>query len=287
MGCGKHVAIVALVISVGVGGCANKPSEATEADLGGVHSVRARLDHNAGTILMPLDEVLFSPSERILVQQANNILIRECLAKSRINLSKDFGVFKLDQEDRRYGIWVQRLADENGYAKTDREGVSSESTAPYDAQEGFRDAYVRCREDLQSSLIVMRQVGRPEAPESIQQIDSKAYGSAMKASDWGKAKQDWRECLQERGVVVSEDKNSWVPQVPNDRNQQIRTARIDIDCKNRTNLIQRVADLEAKFQAVYMARNQGAVDSLRSAKTADLSKAREIVSGVGASDVSR
>jgi hypothetical protein len=75
--------------------------------------------------------------------------------------------------------------------------------------------------------------------------------------------------------------------VPNDRNQQIRTARIDIDCKNRTNLIQRVADLEAKFQAVYMARNQGAVDSLRSAKTADLSKAREIVSGVGASDVSR
>ncbi|MCH6469041.1 hypothetical protein L0M17_03400 [Sinomonas sp. 5-5] len=280
--------VLALALSFGVSGCANKPFEASEVDLAGVESVRARLDTEAGTIRMPLDDVLFSPTERILVQQANNILMSRCLAKSQINLSKDFGVFKPDQEDGRYGIWVQRLADENGYAKTNREGISPESTAPYDAQEGFRDAYVKCRDDLQGSLIVMRQIGRPEAPEAIQRIDSMAYGSAMKAPAWRKAKQDWRDCLQERGVVVSEDKDSWVPQVPVDElNQQIRTAKIDIDCKNRTNLIQKVADLEAKFQAIYMARDQAAINSLRSAKAVDLARAREIVSGVRTADEAR
>jgi hypothetical protein len=283
----RIAAVLTLALSVGISGCANKPFEASEADLRGVESVRAHLDTEAGTIRMPLDDVLFSASERILVQRANNVLMGECLAKVQINLSKDFGVFKPDQEDGRYGIWVQRLADENGYTKTDREGISAESTAPYDAQEGFRDAYVKCRDDLEGRLIVMRQIGRPEAPEAIQRIDSRAYGSAMKSPAWGKAKEDWRDCLQQRGVVVSEDKNSWVPQVPDDLNQQIRTAKIDIDCKNRTNLMQRVADLEAKFQAIYMSREQAAVNSLRSAKAADLSTARDIVSGAGASGASR
>jgi hypothetical protein len=265
-----------------VGGCADKPFEAaTEADLAGVESVRAHLDPEAGRIGMPLDEIVYSPEDRILVKQANNILIEACLAKSKINLSKDFGVFKPGREDARYGIWVERLANENGYYKTDGEGVGPDSRTPYDNQEGFRDAYIACREDLKPSLIPTREVGSPAAPEALHWIDSRAYGSAMKTTAWAQAKKDWRDCLRERGVATSEDADSWVPQVPEELDQNIRTAKIDIDCKNRTDLMQRVADLEAKFQAIYMDRDRIAVNVLRSEKAADLSRAKRIVSSAG------
>ena len=275
-------AVSAFAIPLGFSGCSGEPVEAaTEAELRSVESVRARLDSEAGKIGMPLDEVVYSAEDRVLVKQANNILMEECLAKSKINLSKDFGVFKPHPEDGRYGIWVERLADENGYNRTGGEPVSPDSRAPYDNQEGFKEAYVACREDLRGSLVPMRAVGSLDAPDAIHRIDSRAYGSAMNTTAWVQAKKDWRDCLQERGVALSEDENSWVPEVPSDLDQNIRTAKIDIECKNRTGLMQRVADLEAKFQTIYMARDPNAINKLRAEKAADVSRAREIVSRAG------
>ena len=104
-------AVSAFAIPLGFSGCSGEPVEAaTEAELRSVESVRARLDSEAGKIGMPLDEVLYSSEDRVLVKQANNILMGECLAKSKINLSKDFGVFKPHPERRQ----VRNLGREAG-----------------------------------------------------------------------------------------------------------------------------------------------------------------------------
>ncbi|ALE92116.1 hypothetical protein AOC05_06855 [Arthrobacter alpinus] len=72
--------------------------------------------------------------------------------------------------------------------------------------------------------------------------------------------------------------DSWVPVVSmTDKQSQIKTALTDIDCKEKTNYIKRLADIDATFQAAYIGQHESALNRIKADKDAAVEKAKHII----------
>ncbi len=252
-----------------------------ESELSQYRSVVALLDPQSGTITLPLDAFFMSDDERRLIETANDQLMDNCLQRygfqnPLLGLDRRLGVVGF--ADRRYGVWSDEVL-RYGY-DIPPSPVGDQITAALIAQsKEWGDAEAKCY--TESDPLPILTSGAVDAPDTVIALGARgvteAYVYAASTPEWKQARQDWWACLSREGLTPRTGPTEWTPDIPTDAEAALRVANIDMACKTEVNLVQRLADLEARYQAAFAADNQAALVAQRGKVEEVLEQAGEIV----------
>lgn len=173
-------------------------------------------------------------------------------------------------ELRPYGAWLASDVRQNGYAFVhDDRGLD---LGPQEAA-----AWAECEDLLTVHGLARTPGGGPGAAgpyvPSQPGVLTTPEGAALRAQ--------WAACLAESGLSASaDDRESLVPagavDAPSD--EQVRIGLVDVACKDRLDLVQRLADLDAALSARFAAEHPEAVAAWRAEVERDrpvIERARE------------
>lgn len=271
----RRIAALATVLVL-VGCAASGPGlNGEKLDISAFAHVTAKLNHETGEIELPLAAYTTNSRERQLIDRANNVLLDRCLKAKGFGVPIDAGIMQPFLEDRRYGIWLLSDAERYGYeppAPRPLIGFELKVDSPQ------HRAYFQCRDELQDKLlpVLADNAAGDTSPPAV--AARAAYVQASADPAWSNSKTAWKECLEKHGLKLP-NTEAWTPDLPQSSEERVRVAVQDIGCKRETNLIQNLANLEARYQAAYIASRQGEFNKVRDEKAAVLAKAQALVSG--------
>lgn len=228
-----------------------------------VTTATARLDRANGQIIMPLDEYRQTPEDEAISQKASQAILRECLQTKGENGLPDGGGSGGQWIERPYGLWLPDEAAEIGFVPTSDATMATEEPPggwSDETSESFNRAYEECKSSVGGD---MAEVSLPDPTASaVEPLVDEAYELARKSPEWEAARTEWKSCLADAGLTPP-DQGTWMSQeaqavveqydgtdIPAAvKKEEIRLAVIEATCNEQTQLTQRLADLEAGFQA--------------------------------------
>lgn len=254
------------------------------ADAPNVPDATAILDREAQTITLPLTEYSLSEQETQTVQHANALIAQDCMADkafpyppaTEINWQREARV-----TDRRYGVWNLDSVAKYGYDVPADDSRSPELNPEPAAVtvDGYDEALLDCIENIQDDLI--HEYIAYNADSSIADRGLFESETLAKADpEWTQARQDWTDCLAESKVTLA-TQDGWVPVLPDSKSAQIEIAIIDVECKTETNLVQRLADIEATYQAAFEVEHQEQLNELKAKVRASVTEAESLIAHHG------
>ena len=243
-------------------------------------STMALLDPVAGTIALPLDAYAMNDDDLILVETANDHLMDDCLKKSGfrnplLDVDRRQGV---RIADRRYGVWTDAEA-RYGYDLPPNPTADKLSELLQKQSQAWSDAQGKCY--TKSAPLPILTLTVADANKTVVALGARgateAFVYASGTKEWKKARQDWWDCMSGQGLTPRTGPEDWGPVIPADAEAALRTASIDVACKRKVDLVQRLANIEARYQAAFVAENQAALNTERGRVDQVLNKAKEIV----------
>jgi hypothetical protein len=270
--------VCAIVIAVAtLSGCAAAPN------LNDYASVRAKLDPAAGTIQLPLDQYAMSARESDVVQHANALLVKGCMAKSGLEYPRATENWdtKAVPQDRRYGLWSMDMAQKFGYDLPEDSRSKAIDKIEATLPDSWWTAWNQCIDQKVKQLPLM---GELENAGHLSPVDSgivEAHNELVASSTYSKVWSSWSDCITKAGLLPEKDKGVMAPQLPKSVESQARAAVIDVGCKQKINAIQTLADIEAKYQMAYIDQNESALVAYRSKADTVLVHARQIIAASG------
>lgn len=279
----RPAAVGVVALALAVGGCAAVPDPSRFAD------ATAALQANTEEIVLPLDrEYLLNDAELALVEGANYALTDSCMQRSGYRYP--LGMIDWSRTDptpdRRYGLWSPSRAAQFGYdlppAPAD-DAIAEVIAASEDAQ--YYDMSVACLDTTEQLPLLSGELvgGDPDA-ERLLEVAVRGAGEARTFAEgdplWERTIGAWRECLSDAGVGAPSEPGNWTPSFPrDDAAAQVRIAIADVQCKEQTDLVQTLANLEAQYQAAFIDVNEAALEPLATAKQETIERARAILLG--------
>lgn len=240
----------------------------------------AKLDVATEAITLPVDQYGMSVLESRIIDYAVLLQQKGCMAEKGVDFPvvKPFNSFDDppggDYEggptpNHIWGLWNLETAAKWGYEDPPnelQERMMAANATPLSA-EGEKAAS-SCREEVSaaSSVGVDKLFGDDTSITYRAQFhtlpEDTPAGKEVYAS--------WAACLAKDGLKPAEDN----PNIPAGalemgREDQINAAIKDVTCKQETGMIQQLADIEAAYQAVYVAKNEAALVAWR-AKIQDM-----------------
>jgi hypothetical protein len=216
--------------------------------------VGAVVDERTGQIVLPLDALLPSPSQQHVIDYAADLVRARCLRAA--------GQLQpvVDRRDdpptvsRRYGVWAASHVETYGYAPPPKPpGARRQEQLRHLPITPARKSVIQaCRQDAALRRLALDNVGSQASALDI-------YDATLASPEGAAALRDWRVCLREQGVTDRPDPdNPFMPAGatldPTPAN--IAIAKVDVACKMRTDLVRRLADLEARRQWEEVLRRQ-------------------------------
>jgi hypothetical protein len=245
--------------------------------------VRASLDEANAAVVLPLDAYVFSPEEWEVASSANAHLVEDCVRGQGRPLIEGHGDFEV-REDRRYGPWVMKLAELNGWepVKLKRaEGIYESGVrygaggVPDDALAAFRE----CTNQLEATGDYIPELtpGWAATENSvIGQLASQADAMTYRDPLYTEINDQWLQCIKSEGLTPDPSSGGWGVVTGNSsREQQIRDAVKDVRCKQKHSVVQRLSDIEAQYQAALMVPKEAQLAELAKTKQDALTKARK------------
>lgn len=236
---------------------------------------RAVVDATAGTITLPLDEWLWSAADLATTETAVELYVSRCMADAGLGDEFVFhGPFPVQPEHVGYGVWVRDVVLESGYASLEMD--DSYPGSGVDAGDPGMDVQRGCYLGaLDEGFMYDTADFEVSAPLGHQPPAYLPAGQVVL--------EEWRQCLAEGGVEPPSDDTSVIPTgvlgAPLD--EQVRIGLIDVDCKERTELVQRLADIDAAEQVAYIERGREHLVQLRAVQQAALAKSRAYLQDAG------
>jgi hypothetical protein len=241
----------------------------------------AVLDVDRQSISLPLSEYFTTDQQAQTVQHANALLVRDCLEP------KGFSYLPagIDWQrpahvtDRRYGIWSLDSAGKYGYDVPDddsRSPAQNPELLPVETA-GYDEALLSCVEDLSGELIheyLPYQADSSLADRGL--FESQAQAQTDPA--YIAARGDWVKCLNDAGLLLTDSEQGWVPELPASKEGQIEVALVDVRCKDAHRTIQRLADVEAKYEGAFELQHEEELRKLLALVHASVSQAEELIS---------
>jgi hypothetical protein len=274
-----------LVLVVALAGCsvnsqhdgvdtASLPS-VDRAKYSGVH---AKLDPATASISLPMDAYEATPDESMVITAANMFVIEECMKKAGVPMPEKHGDLTV-KADQSYGVWVPELAANYGYDKPiirTVPGIYDSKTR--ESADANVKKYFECDNSTVSSQIPPFRSRIAGQDSLLTNISNDSNALSEGDPEWSEARNDWIACLKEAGISMRQDSpDAWVPSYPSDKQGEIRTAVQDANCKQETNVMQRIMDIRAQYQSALIATNQAAMNRLAEEKTEALANARTIL----------
>jgi hypothetical protein len=252
--------------------------------------VKASVDEANASVLLPLDAYVYSPEEWEVVSSANAYLVEDCVRSQGRPLIEGHSDLQVS-EYRRYGPWVIKLAEVNGWepVKLKRaEGIYDSGVrygadgVPDDALSAFRE----CAAQLEASGDYIPELTPGWAATEntvVGQLTSQASEMTYRDPEYREINRQWLECIKSEGLTPDPGNGEWgVETGASSREQQIRDAVKDVRCKQKFAAIQRLSDIEAQYQAALMASKEAQLAELAKTKRDALSKAGKVLAEHGA-----
>ena len=285
-------ATLAVVVLAGVacsGPPAPSPTATTTVSLPAVDraagaGAKADLKESTGEVVLPMSAYWYSDRENVLVNTAVAFLIYDCVEDAGFTVAPWGGGGKALQ-DGRYGQWSRPLAARNGAMPEIREipGVMDEQPERPALSADHQAAETKCSNS----------VGRAGLPElldglagdaSLQnQITRNAVALTELDSEYLAYRKSWEECLATKGIKLSEQ-GSWSLQSSGSREDGIRVALLDLDCKDASGGARKPYDILAEYQAAQMMDHQAELNALAEEKTGAVERAKQILRDHGVAD---
>ena len=206
----------------------------------------AVVDERTGQIVLPLDALLPSPSQQHVIDYAADLVRARCLRAAGQSQPV------IDRRDeppavsRRYGIWVASRAETYGYAPPPKPPGArrQEQLRHAPLTPAFKRALEACRRDAALRRLALDNVGSQASALDI-------FDATLASPEGAAVLREWRACLREHGITDRADAGS--PFIPAGTTLEptpanIAIAKVDVACKVRTDLVRRLANLEARRQ---------------------------------------
>ncbi|WP_344207396.1 hypothetical protein [Microbacterium mitrae] len=224
-----------------------------------VISGQAQLDPVAGTAQLPLDAYSASFAEDNIVDYAIDLKLAKCAQEEGVPLQAiDRRTFSPRVGYRTFGIWVLDEAAKYGYDVRPRTADEQKILESNTAVAGTEDTIERCLNEAVDSFPRVQQVetlaGRGEI-ESYDLTMSDAEAKAIIA--------DWNSCVEEEGLSLVEGATLQPNTEGASTEQVLEIAIIDVQCKQKLNVVQQLADIQASYQTVFITENQAALNAER------------------------
>ncbi len=217
----------------------------------------AEVDAEAGTIVLPLDAYRLSADDWDVIDAAQDVFLDACFEDAGYGEYYEPGEAlwqssaRHAQEAHRYGVWQADDVRERGYA-----GLLETWATPEEEVSGlpFTDEMAAAsrgcyRAMLDAGLSYEPETTTADAPLGVPPV------TLMPEAD--EALAAWVGCLDDAGVAAALD-DSGVLAPPGvwaePFDEQVRIGLIDVQCKAETDLVQRLADVEAAYQLAYIER---------------------------------
>lgn len=239
----------------------------------------ATIDKDRGRIELPVDKYRVTDEEQEIFSEAGKIYMLMCLQKDGYVDEYRESIPEIE-EDRRYGRWSEELAQQFGYtlaatpakqAVLDSMGTNKGSSEiPIEAFEkcGAEEDYLRFFPDESTINTVTNEVDTWELMVSSQQFTQ--------------VLDEWKQCLKENGLDVQEDGDTELPDpvgadYENATESSIKVALIDVKCKESTDFVQRLANIEASYQGPVVKKYENELVAYRDLVSATIVEAKEFI----------
>lgn len=274
--------VVASVVGVvlALSGCAT--SKASAGGSGVDYSTRvvvageARLDPSTDSAHLPLDDYSPSDSQNRIIDYAIDLSVRSCMAAK----GQQFAVYDRRKGHdtagfRLFGLWVADEAANYGYAVPPQDAADlelSKLNAQTQTPEQQTD-YSACL-DLANKNFPRKDPSSTLAAEGSEE----AYSLTVSRDKSGVAiVRQWRSCMKNIGVTIKQSDLLTVGVGSMSQEQQVQVAVEDVECKTRINAVQRLADIDASYQEVFVAKKQASLNDEKSAIESVTAKAQAYI----------
>lgn len=263
------------------------PESVDISDYSDVHAV---LDAHNELIVYPIDAYFVDSDGLERIDRATSIQWDSCMRKSgRTYPAIDFNTWT-ESQDTYYGIWSLERASTLGYdfdqsANAQVDAANSAVIAASQADPGWDAAFDKCINSGDRLPMPGRDYASDDdlavmgLPTSIR---NDARILASKDPGWDEARGEWLDCMSENGLTLdTETMSPWAPIVPDDPEAAIRTAVVDVTCKQKTNLVERLSSLESQYQAAMIDQNIAALNEVAKKERAIVAEADAIIATAG------
>jgi len=274
-------------------------SQDTRGSLAPDPTARAVFDERTGEIHFPIDDysLVGTWADSRLFRTALNIDLGRCMR------AKGF-VFRADQipktnteshtADRRYGLWDVEEAKRLGLSAPNppfSQVFNEDHTA---GGEKWEAAIENCQANPSPDFAGVYPTSKEFAGDTLpNRIANDASNWAREQSEWNAAREAWWTCLRKDGLTPETSSQSWSVSESNaiprsedgvalpDNPQSIRIAYSQARCNVETGMAQTLGNLEASYQAALIAKNQAALNVLKTEKAERLKRARDFIAKNG------
>ncbi|WP_405476179.1 hypothetical protein [Paenarthrobacter ilicis] len=245
---------------------------------------RAALNEVTGEVVLPMSAYWYSDRENVLVNSAVASLIYDCVEQAGFTVAPWGGDGKALQ-DRRYGQWSKVLAAKNGLMPEIRKipGVMPTQPVRPALSAEHQLAETKCSNTV-------GRAGFPELLEGLagdlsvqQQITQDAVGLTARDPEYLKFREDWQRCLADKGLKVMAG-DSWSVESGGSKEDEIRVAVLDVECKESSGGARKPYDIFAQYQAALMKDHQAELNVLAEQKKAAVERAKTVLRDHGVAD---
>jgi hypothetical protein len=234
------------------------------------------VDHEAGTITLPLDLWMWSAADQATSDTAVELATAQCMAAAGMGDEFKFlGPFPVQPERGDYGVWQRETVEESGYTSLlvddSRPGTGLRGDDPriQTQRDCFGAAFAAY--SYNTETFAHTAPAGHEAPgylpEGIALLD------------------EWRQCMTEHGVPTASGGTTAVPDgaLTAPMAEQVRVGLIDVACKDEMNFVERFAQVDAAEQLDFIARAEPFLTELRAEQQRALAAARTLLVANGIS----
>ena len=241
----------------------------------------AQLDESSQTIVWPVSRFTATMPERQAVSTAADKLVSECGAKQGYQWPiidrRQMG--DEDAWERPYGLWSIEHAAQYGYeAPPFSETKQQLIDFGRDFSQEEDEVFWACQDGVEAEQPLLDLSFLDDNDNLVQRARAESYHQASATPEWEQAVEQWRTCITAAGYAPREDEPFGLVGTENfGTEQRIRAAVADTRCKQDTDLVQRLADIEASFQLKFIEQNEAALIAQREKINESLKYAESIL----------
>ncbi|MBN9131218.1 MAG: hypothetical protein J0I04_16430 [Paenarthrobacter ureafaciens] len=249
-------------------------------------SARVQLDYNASLITFPVEQYQISNSDWSVVSEAREIILNQCMTKG--GFAPDPERAASISEDRNFGIWNVERTRLYGFSIP---GVDTTSDNVAPKPPGWGDARDKCVQQEAGRLAEVSPADPTVNPSIADKIQHQSLALASKDPAWRDVREEWWTCLRGRGLEPRTGEQEWSSKqaldlavrsskdasAPPSNEESIRVATLEAECNQSARMTQRLGDIQASYQLPLIAKNQAALNEVKSEEAKLVATARQFV----------
>ena len=241
---------------------------------------RASLNEATGEVFLPMDKYWYSDRENTLVNEAVAFLIGDCVKAAGYTM-RPWGGHRTMLQEETYGQWSRGLAAKNGTERVVRLIPGLAERHEHQVNAADDEAATQCSQSVDRAGFPELLAGLGGDTSIQQRIHQTAQVLTERDPEYLRYREAWKACVASKGLTVV---GTWGIASGASKEDDIRVALLDIECKESSGGARTPYDILAQYQAAQMKDHQAELNALAEQKAAAVERARQVLRDHGIAD---